>query len=233
MSTALLNLTDYTPLELGFFGTCGIMWVSIYILTIRHILKHKSIPLPPLAFCGYTAWDLLWGHFFQTDMGTLVAWGLKVYAPLDCFFLISVVLYGRSHFFPGARKHHIAAIMGALTAAWLAVLYMFIPVLDDAGGMTTAFTVMLTASSLSVCMLLRIHAQQGSAGLERLSYPVAWIKLVANTCGSTFCFLHLSDRPWLLITCSAMLTLDVLYVFLFSRLRKSAMDLPFASVSMG
>ena len=36
----LLNLTDYTPLELVLFGVGCYMWVGVYAIYVKNILKY-------------------------------------------------------------------------------------------------------------------------------------------------------------------------------------------------
>jgi hypothetical protein len=222
MSAGLLNLERYTPLELTLFLTCGALWVMTYIAAIGHIKRHKFIPLPILPFLGYTAWDLVWAYFYRTDMGDLIAWGLKVYAPLDLYMLWCVFRYGHKQFSIKAIQRNAPVVVSFVLAAWIAWFFFFIPGHDDSAGATSSFILMMMTSASLLPMLLRLYEQEGAAGLEKLSYRMGWIKLAANTAGTGFCFLHFMPTPerhWLLVVCVVMLILDVTYVAVFSHLR--------------
>jgi hypothetical protein len=222
MGAALLNFSDYTPLALTFYCASAISWFAAYAIIIQHIRRRQFAPVPALAWCGFIAWEILWGYVYQTNVGSLFEWGLKIYAPLSCYILWGVFRYGHKQFSTRAARQNVAPIMLFNVVAWLIVLYFFIPAHDDPSGMTTATILSVSTSAQYLSLLLHLHEREGAAGLQELPYAGGWFKLMANTFSFIYCFLHLSERHWLLVLCVISVVLDLAYLAVFRHLRASA-----------
>jgi hypothetical protein len=222
MSAPLLNVADYTPLELSLFGLSSVFWVTVYALVIRDSRRLAFVGMPAFAFCGNIAWEFLYGFVYQTNLGTLAAWGMKVYFPLNCYIGWQLLRHGHAQFSLEAVRRHLAAILAFAVAAWLVFFFFFIPAVDDPLGMSSANVLNVVMSALFIQLLLHQSERKGAAGLAKLSYTIAWCKMLGTAFSSLFCALHFPERRWMLAICSVTFVLDVAYVVLFTRLRAAA-----------
>lgn len=219
MISGLLNLKDYTSLQLTIYGLACAFWVPAYLLIIRNIVKYKFAPIPAVAWCGFFAWEILWGFVYRPGLGDLVVWGLKVYAPLSFFILWGTFRYGQQQFFTELLQRNVGVVMGFALVAWLGVLYFFIPAVDDPSGLTTAAILCVVTGSQYIHLLLKTFERDGAAGLEKMSYPVSWFMLLANIFSGIFCYMHMPERRWLTAIWCVVVAIDVGYVLLFSYLK--------------
>ncbi|MEM9008091.1 MAG: hypothetical protein AAGE59_31860 [Cyanobacteria bacterium P01_F01_bin.86] len=187
MHGEIINFTNYTPLEILFYGVCAITWFIAYMLIIYNIGRHQFAAILGTAMCGYFAWEILWGYFFTTDMGKLLIWGLKIYAPVSLYIIYDVFKNGSAYFYT---------------------------------------TIIKGVSGQYIPLLTRVYEEEGLRGLDKMVYPVAWLKLAANCSGSFFCLLHLPDRQWLHALCFVAIVLNVTYLVALSQ---SARDFTSAS----
>jgi hypothetical protein len=221
----LINLNAYTPAALMAYGCCASVWLGIYLYLLWRVRKYQFSEMPIIPLCGFIAWEVLWGYVFQTNMGGLAIWGLRVFAPLSLYIGWEVYRCGHKQFFTRTVKQQVPLVMGFTLASWMAVLYFLIPALDDGAGITTATLLTMTYSAFAVHLLLKLFEHEGARGLDRLSYGVGWARVAANIAGGTFCLLQLPERRWLLVVCVVTSMLDGAYVFIFQRLRRTVTDL--------
>jgi len=84
MDGPLINLKTYTPLEMILFAGGCYIWVVVYVIYIRHIMKRRMIGMPVFAAASNIAWELVWGFVPPfTDMGLIVVWGYRIWFLLD------------------------------------------------------------------------------------------------------------------------------------------------------
>lgn len=239
---SLLNLEDYTPLELILFGGGCYIWVFVYAIYIRNIIKLKYIEMPVFAACGNIAWEFIWGFVFQTDMGKLLVWCYQIWFFFDLFIFYSILRYGwkqietpvlreRKTFVPvhivlalgwglmfltmhaGAR----GAVSGGLFS-WLAELTVHFRDFDTSIGAVSAFMLNLTISSLYVLLIVR----QNRESLKNFSFAVAWLKMLGTGMNTVFMNIHYADNYFLRYLAIATTTVDCIYIALFWRLRRQA-----------
>lgn len=214
----LLNLEKYTVPELFLFCGGCFMWVFIYMVYVRQIFKKQYIEMPTLAACGNVGWELVWGWRFQTDMGILMVWCYRAWFFIDLIILYGVLRYGWKQIAsPNLRKHFVPTHV-VLTFAWIGFYWLFVlSGLDTPIGATSAFICNLVISSLYIALIL------GRSDLSKLSWTIAWLKMIGTGTNTIFMNIHpeYADNYFLHYISILTTTLDCIYIYLFWRMRKA------------
>ncbi|NIJ52764.1 transmembrane-type terpene cyclase [Dyadobacter arcticus] len=218
MENSLLNLKDYTVLELATFGVGCFLWIIVYFFTLKSIHKHKFIEIPVVTVWGNIVWEFLWSWVFVPDIGSLFAWGYRIWFFMDCFIVIGAFLYGQRQMnLPiFVKNFKLLSILGIL--AWIPLLYYYIDIYDyplSKMGAYSGYILNIIISALYVTMSLRMNQW------KMFSYPAAWCKGVGTLLISVFCFLHFTDG-FLLTMCVITGVLDAFYIYLFARERSNS-----------
>jgi hypothetical protein len=220
MSRDLINLESYTPLEMAVWGCGAVMFVAVYVLVFIQMFRSKVVGIPAFAFGANIAWEFLWGYVYQSDMGALFTWGLKVYMPMSLVIGAFLLRYGYKQFLSPRLQRNLAAVVLGGGVFWLGVFVLLKPV-DDAAGMSSVMLVNLVLSVSFLPLLRSRFRQEGGRGLDTHSYAIGWLRLLGGAFNSAFCLLHLPERGWVHAVCLAICVLDVTYLVLFHRLRPS------------
>jgi hypothetical protein len=221
MLASLLNLSVYSPLEYALYSMGGMLWVIVYLLIFFQARKTQFVGVPALGMWAYLSWEILWGFVYTTDLGSLFVWGLKGYMPLNACICWLIVRYGYRQFQSELFHRYQVLAYGFALGAWTAFLYFFIPAVDDGAGITSAYILNAIMSATYLPLLLRLYEQGGKAQLNKLSFPVAWLKMLATVCNFAFCLLHLPERRWMHVVCLVTLLLDVAYCYAFTWMKSS------------
>lgn len=219
MIEALLNLKDYTPLQLAFYSACFVSWLSMYLIVVRDIVKLRFAPVPGAAWCAFFAWEILRGFVFPLGVGPLFAWGVMIFAPLSCYILWGVIRYAHKQFFADVLRRHAVAMLVAVFLAWMVVLYLFIPRKDDPSGLSSVAIVSAPMALQFIYLLRNLSEREGSAGIAKLSYASAWLMFSGNVFGALCYSLDAHRRSWLMVLWAVTVLLSLAYVVLFRRLR--------------
>jgi hypothetical protein len=222
MLDSLLNFQVYTPLEYVLYGASGLCWVIFYLTVLVQARRREFVGAPAFAMWAYLSWEILWGFVYTPDLGPAFAWGLKGYVPMSAYICWLTLRYGHKQYAEGPIQRFLKPGFVFTLAAWLAFLYFFIPQYDDRAGITTAHLLILVMSVSFLSLLLRLYEREGAQGLEKLSYPMAWCKLLALLFTTAFSVVHLPERKWLHVIGGVTLCLDVFYCYTFARLRSTA-----------
>jgi hypothetical protein len=222
MLNALLNFQAYTPLEYVLYACSGTCWLILYLSVLFQARTRGFVGVPAIAMWAYMSWEILWGFVYTPNLGTLFAWALKAYLPLSAYICWLTLRHGHKQYQSGPSQHFMKAGFVFTLVAWLAFLYFFIPLHDDAAGVTSAQLLALMMSVCFVSLLLRLYEREGAQGLRQLSYPLAWLKLVANIFTSLFALSAFPERKWLHVIGLVIFCLDAFYCHAFTRLRSTA-----------
>src|SRR5947209_5695198 len=92
----LLNTQKYHPFELFLFGGGCYMWVFVYAIYIKKIVKLKYIEMPVFAACGNIGWEFVWSFLLapDPDMGALILWCYRIWFFFDLFIFYNILRYG-------------------------------------------------------------------------------------------------------------------------------------------
>jgi len=216
----LINTAKYSTAELLFFAAGGLAWALAYMGVLREIVRKRFVEIPATAVTANIAWEFVWGVVHRTDLGSLFAWGYRLWFLLDVFIVWGLLRYGVDRVAtPKLRRYfHAAVVLSVLawtTALWLLVRQGY----DTPNGIVTGYMVTLLMSALYVPQFFREENRR------RYSPFVAWCKLLGNGLVIVFCALAYSDNRFLLTICGVTLALDVYYTWLFHT-RRVAVGVP-------
>jgi hypothetical protein len=218
MNHSLVNLKDYSLLELIVFGVGCFLWIVVYYYTIQRIRKQQFVEIPLMTVCGNIVWEFLWSWVFKTNMGELFQWGYRIWFFMDCFIVYSLFRYGYKQISIPALRQNSKWVIGFGIAAWTPLLYFYIQNYDapiSHMGAYSGYILNVMISALYIPLALRLNQW------NLFSYPAAWCKAVGNLLINIFCFLHFYD--WFLLSLCVLTTvLDVFYLYLLIMYRKQS-----------
>jgi hypothetical protein len=213
----LVNTATYGTPALLFFAAGGLAWALAYMGVLREIVRRRFVEIPATAVTANIAWEFTWGIVHRTDLGSLFAWGYRVWFLLDLFIVWGLLRYGVRHLgTPRLREFFRASVVVAILA-WTATLLLLVRQGYDApNGIVTGYMVTLVMSALYIPQFFRER--------DRTPYSpfVAWCKLLGNGLVIGFCVLAYPDNHFLHTVCGVTLVLDVYYVWLFHTRRQPA-----------
>jgi hypothetical protein len=215
METAIVNLESYTPVELVLFSVGCYLWVIVYFIYIRNIIKLKFIEIPVFAAASNLGWEFIWGFIPPpTDMGLLLVWAYRGWFLIDIFIFYGVLRYGTKQITTPALQQYFRPLI-ILTALSWGVIYYFFKTggFDTVIGANSAYIAQICISVLYLILILR----QTDVALFSLS--VAWLRMIGTGLISVFMFIHYTDNHLLHTLCVLCGVLDVTYLIVFIRKR--------------
>jgi hypothetical protein len=171
----LVNLRDYTPLQLSLNAAGCLLWVVVYYVIVRDIVRKRFVEMPFFIACGNLAWEFVWSVPFSPDTGHLFAWLYRSAFFLDLFIFANLLRYGQKQVGTPELVRHWRPLCLALVAAWVPLCYFFRssgP--DDAIGATSGYILNLFISVLYFQLYFRVRDRQ------YFSLPVAWTRMLGT-----------------------------------------------------
>jgi hypothetical protein len=215
----LVNTTDYTTTQLLFFAAGGLAWALAYLGVIREIVRKQFVEIPATAVTANIAWEFTWGIVHRTDLGSLFAWGYRLWFLLDLFIVWGVLRYGVRHLgTPKLREYFRVSVVLAILA-WTATLLLLVRQgYDTKNGIVTGYMVTLVMSALYIPQFFRER--------DRTPYSpfVAWCKLLGNGLVIGFCLSVYPQNHFLHTVCGITLLLDLYYTWLFHARRPAVLS---------
>ncbi len=210
MYPSLLNLTDYSVTEHVLFAAGCLLWIVVYVFTLRGAYKLEFIDIPLAIVCGNIVWEFLWSFVFYTDMGALYQWGYRVWFFMDCLIVYNLYRYGHKQLSIPLFKNNSHWLITLGIAAWTPVLYYYIAIYDapvSHMGAYSGYVLNVIISILYIPLFLKLNDRR------LFSYPSAWCKAGGNLLINLFCFSHFNDG-FLLSLCVLCTVFDVIYLYL-------------------
>lgn len=207
-----INTQDYTPFELFLFiGGCG-LWVIVYLIWAKNIVKKKYFELPVFAGCADIGWEFTWSFFATTNMGLFLEWTYRSWFLFDVFLFGGLLLYGwKQYTVPQLRplRVHIPVCI-LVTLFWVAgVYFMHAQGLDTPIGARSAYLDQLCISFLFIPLMLR------QKSLENYSFAAAWLRMLGTGMNTVFMNIHYPDDYFLRLIATVSTVLDCTYIYLF------------------
>ncbi len=212
--TLILNLIDYTPLEMILFAGGCLLWVVAYGLLIRNGLRYKILEMPAIAAASNFAWEALWSTAFETDMGVFLIWTYRAWIIFDLAIFTLVLLYGSKLVQTAALKKAFApATIGAMLC--FGVLYYYFTALghDTPIGANSAYIAQLFISVYYVLLVLQRSDFTG------FSLTFAFLRTIGTGMNTVFMLMHYYDNHWLHAMGIIAFLFDVFYIWTFIRKR--------------
>jgi hypothetical protein len=211
----LLNLHDYTALQLVFYATGAYLWVIAYLIYIRNGFKYGVVEMPAFAACGNVGWEFVWALVFTTDLGALCVYAHKAWFFLDLVIFYLVLKYAHKQTdLPLLKRYWTPLCIFLLVVS--AVFYgTFVRQgLDVGSTIQSAYICQLPISFLYIPLMLR---QRSLVGYSVWS---GWARTFGTGLIGVFAFLRYLDHPFLLSMAVISTLVDFVYMYLLIARRR-------------
>jgi hypothetical protein len=210
----LLNLRDYTPLELGLYATGAYLWVVAYLIYIKNGFKFGVMEMPIFAACGNIGWELDWALLFTTDLGRLCVWAHRAWFGLDLLIFYLLLRHGHKQTELVWLREHWVAICCFLFLCSALFYGSFVEQgLDVGSTVQSAYICQLPISFLYVPLLLKQRSLIG------WSVWAGWARTLGTGLIGVFAFLRYPSHYFLLSMALIATAVDLGYMRLLLRRR--------------
>lgn len=216
---SMLNLTDYTPLQLALYASGAYLWVIAYVIYIRNGIRYKYVEMPAFAVAGNIGWEFCWALVFRTDLGELSRYAHFAWFALDLAIFWLLLKYGRKQTdIPFIQRFWVPIMLFCALASG-AFYYSFVKQGFDVGStIQSAYICQLPISFLYITLMLR------QKNLSAFSYWTAWTRTLGTGVIGVFAFMRYPDHPFLLTMAVIATLVDFVYIGLLYMRKRELKD---------
>jgi hypothetical protein len=201
------NTEAYTPLQIAMFTLGAVLWVLVYIVTIRRLISLKQLAIPFIAVTLNIGTEITTAVFFVPDMGSALVLAYWAWMVLDIFIVVGLFRYGHKQ----VRSPYLQQRFRMLMAVWIpllfAVQYTFILTYDLPMAPLVSFTINLVMSAAFV-VLLFVPGQPPASKL------IGWAKFLGTGIIGVMFYTKYPDNNALTALYVAVAVVDAYYVYL-------------------
>ena len=223
-----INFQDYTPLELFLFAGGCFLWVIVYVILLRNIVRKKYFEVPVFAACADVGWEFCWSFLAATNMGLLLERTYQIWFSIDILLFAGLLLYGWKQITVPVlqkRPYYIGSCV-LITVLWAAASYfMHVQGLDTPIGARSAYLDQMCISFLYIPLMLR------QTSLEHFSFTANWTRALGSAMVVVFFLLHYPDDRFLLTIGATAAVTDATFLVLFKRKQRQLERLTVAAVA--
>lgn len=167
------NTEAYTPTQIAMFTAGAVLWIVVYVITIRRLLQLKELAIPFIAVTLNFGTELTTAILFVPDMGTVLVIAYWAWLVLDAFIVIGLFRYGSNQI----RAPHLKAQFRKLMAVWIPLLFVvqaaFILEYDLPMAPLNSFMINLVMSAAFISLLFVPNRAESSKA-------IAWCKFLGT-----------------------------------------------------
>jgi hypothetical protein len=214
-------VSEYSGAEVAWYVGGFLAWTPAYVMIIWIGFKQNRLEIPVIAATGNIAWELVWGFFYNVDMG----YGLQnVYRGafiIDALILWFVFRYGREQTSqPIVRSWYPELVIGLLVVWGAVVVAMHRTTnVDLPLGSTSAYLVNLIESLVYVWFGLTVLEPR------MMSLVVAWSKGIGTAMVTVFIFMEYPDHDFVRTMAILVGAIDAAYIALLYARRRGRVRL--------
>lgn len=216
----LLNLQNLNLSQMILFIIGCIFWLLTYIIYIKNIKSKQFVEIPLIVVSLNIAWEFIWSFPFGSSvgnyMGTSIQIGYSLWFFFDCFIFWGILKYGYKQFQnPFFRDN--SKIIAIITVIFgLIFFYTF----KNAGYDTEIGTISAYLDNIMISALyIFLFVNQDDKSL--FSIQVAWYKMLGTGLISVALVWHWNENYFLMFITTVVLLLDIYYLFIVHKSRKS------------
>jgi hypothetical protein len=203
----MLNLTDYTALQLALYASGAYLWVIAYVIYIRNGFKYKYVEMPAFAAAGNIGWEFCWALLFRTNLGELSRYAHFAWFGLDLAIFWLVLKYGKKQTDIPLLQRLWVPVMLFCAVASGAFYGSFVHQGFDVGStIQSAYICQLPISFLYIPLMLR------QKNLAAFSMWTAWTRTLGTGVIGVFAFMRYPDHPFLLTMAVIATLVDFVYI---------------------
>ncbi len=114
------NTDLYTVPQIIMFTSGAMLWVVVYIVTIRRLLKLNELAIPFIAVTLNFGTEITTAVFFVPDMGSVLVIAYWAWMVLDIFIVIGLFRYGAKQ----VRTPYLKQKFAVMMAVWIPLLFV-------------------------------------------------------------------------------------------------------------
>lgn len=212
-----INFQEYTPLELFLFTGGCFLWVIVYAIYVRQILKHKYIEMPFFAGAVDFGWEFTWSFLLTTNMGLLLQRTYQAWFFFDLFIFGGIMMYGWKQLATPKLRPVFAPLCVVIAACAATATYLLYTTgYDEPIGAVSAYLAQLLISTLYVGLLLR------QEDVERFSQWAAWLRTIGTGMNTVFMIIRYPENDFLKFIAIVAAPIDLTYCYLLWRMKRAA-----------
>jgi hypothetical protein len=205
------DTSNYEPYQIALFLTGALLWVLVYIDTIRTIIRQQVVNIPILAICLNFGFETTTSLFFVPDMGKVLVIAYWAWMVLDIFIVYSMFKYGWKQVRMKSVKDALPWLLPAGVIMGQVLQYFFITEYDLPMAPLSGYIISL---EMTICYLYLLFIP-GDQGQTRLS---GWSKFIGNSLISIMFFTKYPDNHFLQTLCVCTAFFDIWYIRLLYKL---------------
>jgi hypothetical protein len=201
------NTDRYTPTQIAMFTTGAVLWIVVYVVTIRRLITSHELAIPFLAVTLNIGTELTTAVLFVPDMGTVLVVAYWAWLVLDVFIVTGLFRYGSKQVRSPYFKDHFRQMM----AIWIPLLFVvqaaFILEYDLPMAPLNSFIINLVMSAAFLYLLFMPHRGE-------VSRSIAWCKFLGTGIIGVMFYTKYPENDALTALYVAVALVDAYYVYL-------------------
>ena len=206
------NTEAYTPLQIGMFTVGALLWVLVYVVTIRGLIRYKELAIPVIAVTLNIGCEITTAVFFVPDMGLALVLAYWAWLVLDVFIVIGLFRYGHKQIYSPYLTKRFVRLMALWIPLMFFVQYSFILEYDLPMAPLDSFMINLVMSAAFISLFF-VPKQAAN------SIVIGWGKFLGTGIIGVMFFTKYPDNLALTSLYVACALLDIYYLYLVYRVK--------------
>ncbi len=206
------DTANYEPYQIALFLTGAALWIVVYIVAIRDIIKLKVVAIPMVAIFLNFGFEVTTSFFFVPDMGKTLVVAYWAWMLLDIFIVYAVFRYGWKQITAQTVKAALPWLIPVGVVTGLFLQYFFITTYDLPMAPLSGYIISLVMTMLFVGLLF-------APGEQGQSLIIGWSKFLGNLLISIMFFTKYPENYFLLTLYISVALFDVWYIWILQNRR--------------
>ncbi|TAN15888.1 MAG: hypothetical protein EPN37_08875 [Chitinophagaceae bacterium] len=203
---------NYAPYQIVLFLTGALLWVGVYVDTIKSITKKRTLNIPLIAICLNFGFEVTTSFTFVPDMGNVLVMAYWAWMILDIFIVISMFKYGYKQIRINYILKNLTSFLILGLLAGFFTQFFFIHRYDLPMAPLAGYMINLV---MSVCFIYLVFIP----GYEGNSLVTAWAKFLGTGLISIMFFTKYPDNNFLTSLYVFTAIFDISYIYLLYKVK--------------
>lgn len=208
------NTEAYTVPQIAMFTVGAVLWVAVYVVTIRRLMAFKELAIPFIAVTLNFGTEITTAVFVVPDMGSVLVIAYWAWLVLDVFIVAGLFRHGAKQVRTPYFKQKFAVMM----AVWIPLLFVvqsnFIIAYDLPMAPLNSFIINLVMSAAFIWLFF-VPTEAGN------SKTIGWCKFLGTGIIAVMFYTKYPHNAALTSLYVAVAVLDVFYLYLLHFKRPS------------
>lgn len=212
------DTTNYEPFQIALFLAGAVLWIVVYIVVIRNIVKLRVVAIPLVAICLNFGFEVTTSFFFVPDMGKALVVAYWAWMILDVFIVFAMFRYGWKQLRVETFRQALPWLLPVGVVMGQFLQYFFITTYDLPMAPLSGYIISLVMTMLFVGLLF-VPGEQGQ------NLTIGWCKFLGNALISIMFWTKYPDNGFLITLFISVAIFDIWYIALLSR-RQTVVEVP-------